>query len=211
MMKSPITYFVGSVILAGGLGWLIKSDKLSLGPVDKIFKADELTPADYEEMHIERSGATLDYVPQSLSESFMGYQYLDLEHTSMVANDLPFGPGVIDHQYLYENAYDLGYDDSTLIADMNRETHPLQEYVPQEMAAEAPGQGALYGRLKETNSITPVTKQPVSVASATDPTFRDTVSCLPRSTVTSLTWFPTSTLPSSRSTDLRTATTVSVT
>lgn len=160
MMKSPITYFVGSVILAGGLGWLIKSDKLSLGPVDKIFKADELTPADYEEMHIERSGATLDYVPQSLSESFMGYQYLDLEHTSMVANDLPFGPGVIDHQYLYENAYDLGYDDSTLIADMNRETHPLQEYVPQEMAAEAPGQGSLYGRLKETNSITPVTKQP---------------------------------------------------
>lgn len=92
MMKSPITYFVGSVILAGGLGWLIKSDKLSLGPVDKIFKADELTPADYEEMHIERSGSTLDYVPQSLSESFMGYQYLDLEHTTMVANDLPFGP-----------------------------------------------------------------------------------------------------------------------
>lgn len=160
MMKSPLSYFLGGLATFGGLLWAVKSKKLSLGPLNKVFNADELTPADYEEMHIERSGSTLDFVPQSLSESFMGYQYLDLEHTTMVANDLPFGPGVIDHQYVYENAYDLGYDDSTLIADMNRTTHPLQEYAPREMSAEAPGQGAVYGKLKETNSITPVTTQP---------------------------------------------------
>ena len=119
-----MAYFAGAIAVVGGLGWAIRNGKFSLGPLDKIFNADEITPAGYEEMHIERSGATLDYVPQSLSESFMGYQYLDLEHTTMVANDLPFGPGVIDHQYLYENAYDLGYNDDDLIADMNRENPP---------------------------------------------------------------------------------------
>jgi len=159
MMKSSISYFVGALGVMAGLGWAVRSNKISLGPLNKIFNADEITPAQYEEMHIERSGSTLDYVPQSLSEAFMGYQYLDLEHTTMVANDAPFGPGIIDNSYLYENDFDLGYNDDELIADMNRETHPLQEYAPQEMSAEAPGQGALYGRLKETNNINPVSMQ----------------------------------------------------
>lgn len=155
-MKSPLYYFFSGVAVVGGLAWAVSRGKLSLGPLNQVFNADELTPADYEEMHIERSGSTLDFVPQALSEAFMGYQYLDLEHTTMVANDLPFGPGVIDHQAVYENGYDMGYDDDALIADMNRSTHPLQEYAPREMSAEAPGQGAVYGKLKETNSITPV-------------------------------------------------------
>ena len=65
----------------------------------------------------------------------------------MVANDAPWGPGVIDVQAVYENPYDLGYSDDDLMmaaeenylmADMNRRSHPMQEYVPKELAAEMP-------------------------------------------------------------------------
>jgi len=97
---------------------------------------------------VERSGQTVDTIPVGLTEAFMGYQFLDLEHTTMVANDAPWGPGVIDVQAVYENPYDLGYSDDDLMmaaeenylmADMNRRSHPMKEYVPKELSAEMPG------------------------------------------------------------------------
>ena len=143
MRFSPLGYFLAGAAAIVGTAYALRSTT-----VGKIFNAPgHWSAADLEEMQIERSGQTLDTIPVGLSESFMGYQFLDLEHTTMVANDAPWGPGVIDVQAVYENPYDLGYSDDDLIAaeenylmaDMNRRSHPMQEYVPKELAAEAPG------------------------------------------------------------------------
>ena len=143
MRFSPLGYFLAGAAAIVGTAYALRSTT-----VGKIFNAPaHWSAADLEEMQIERSGQTLDTIPVGLSESFMGYQFLDLEHTTMVANDAPWGPGVIDVQAVYENPYDLGYSDDDLMAaeenylmaDMNRRSHPMQEYVPKELAAEAPG------------------------------------------------------------------------
>ena len=143
MRFSPLGYFLAGAAAIVGTAYALRSTT-----VGKIFNAPgHWSAADLEEMQIERSGQTMDTIPVGLSESFMGYQFLDLEHTTMVANDAPWGPGVIDVQAVYENPYDLGYSDDDLMAaeenylmaDMNRRSHPMQEYVPKELAAEAPG------------------------------------------------------------------------
>tara|TARA_B100000683_G_scaffold274100_1_gene321365 strand:- start:2057 stop:2962 length:906 start_codon:yes stop_codon:yes gene_type:complete len=143
MRFSPLGYFLAGAAAIVGTAYALRSTT-----VGKIFNASShWSAADLEEMQVERSGQTLDTIPVGLSESFMGYQFLDLEHTTMVANDAPYGPGVIDVQAVYENPYDLDYNDSDLMAaeenylmaDMNRRSHPMQEYVPKELAAEAPG------------------------------------------------------------------------
>lgn len=146
MRFSPLGYFLAGAAAIVGTAYALRSTT-----VGKLFNAPgHWSAADLEEMQIERSGQTLDTIPVGLSESFMGYQFLDLEHTTMVANDAPWGPGVIDVQAVYENPYDLGYSDDDLMAaeenylmaDMNRRSHPMQEYVPKELAAEAPGEVA---------------------------------------------------------------------
>ena len=137
----PLGYFLAGAAAIVGTAYALRSTT-----VGKLFNAPgHWSAADLEEMQIERSGQTLDTIPVGLSESFMGYQFLDLEHTTMVANDAPWGPGVIDVQAVYENPYDLGYSDDDLMAaermlmaDMNRRSHPMQEYVPK--LAEAPAQ-----------------------------------------------------------------------
>ena len=143
MRFSPLGYFLAGAAAIVGTAYALRSTT-----VGKLFNAPgHWSAADLEEMQIERSGQTLDTIPVGLSESFMGYQFLYLEHTTMVANDAPWGPGVIDVQAVYENPYDLGYSDDDLMAaeenylmaDMNRRSHPMQEYVPKELAAEAPG------------------------------------------------------------------------
>ena len=146
MRFSPLGYFLAGAAAIVGTAYALRSTT-----VGKLFNAPgHWSAADLEEVQIERSGQTLDTIPVGLSESFMGYQFLDLEHTTMVANDAPWGPGVIDVQAVYENPYDLGYSDDDLMAaeenylmaDMNRRSHPMQEYVPKELAAEAPGEVA---------------------------------------------------------------------
>ena len=144
MRLGPLGYFFAGVASIVGIGYALRST--SLGTV---FNAAGYTAADYEEMQIERSGQTLDTIPVGLTEAFMGYQFLDLEPTTMVANDAPWGPGVIDAQVIYNNPYDIGYSDEDLVAqaaeesylmnDINRRTHPMQEYVPKELASEMPG------------------------------------------------------------------------
>ncbi len=64
-----------------------------------------VTDAEYQTMFIELTGSTTDIIPTSLSQSFMGYQALDLTHGSPVVNTLPFGPGVIDVQPVNPNPY----------------------------------------------------------------------------------------------------------
>ena len=66
-----------------------------------------VTDAEYQTMFIELTGSTTDIIPTSLSQSFMGYQALDLTHGSPVVNTLPFGPGVIDVQPMNPTNHNL--------------------------------------------------------------------------------------------------------
>ena len=75
----------------------------------KVFGADGLTPAKYEQMHIESSGVTVDTVPVSQVQAFMGWQQLHLGKTTSVANDSPFMDGVVDSKPVYQNPFDVGY------------------------------------------------------------------------------------------------------
>ena len=75
----------------------------------KMFGADGITPAKYEQMHIESSGVTVDTVPVSQVGSFMGWQQLHLGKTTSVANDSPFMDGVVDSKPVYQNPFDVGY------------------------------------------------------------------------------------------------------
>ena len=60
-------------------------------------------------MHIESSGVTVDTVPVSNVQSFLGWEQLHLQHTSAVANDSPFMDGIVDAQPVYTNPFDIGY------------------------------------------------------------------------------------------------------
>jgi hypothetical protein len=77
--------------------------------VSSVFGADGITPANLEEMHIESSGVTIDQVPTSLAQSFLGYQQLHLQGTNSIANDSPFMDGIVDAQPVYVNPHDIGY------------------------------------------------------------------------------------------------------
>ena len=77
--------------------------------VSTVFGADAITPAELEEMRIESSGVTVDTVPVSQVQAFMGWQQLRLQHTNAVANDSPFMDGVVDAQPVYTNPFDIGY------------------------------------------------------------------------------------------------------
>ncbi len=77
--------------------------------VSDVFGADAITPAELEEMHIESSGVTVDTVPVSNVQSFLGWEQLHLQHTNAVANDSPFMDGIVDAQPVYENPFDVGY------------------------------------------------------------------------------------------------------
>ena len=57
----------------------ISSDKVK-GLVGQVFGADAITPAELEEMHIESSGVTVDTVPVSNVQSFLGWEQLHLQH-----------------------------------------------------------------------------------------------------------------------------------
>jgi hypothetical protein len=104
--------WAGGGLLAGMLltaAYYIRGGKAPGFLVDA-FSANTLTDADYEEMHVEKSGSTVDTVPVGLSESFQGAMYLPLQYTTSVANDAPGGPGVIDWQVIYTDPYKIGGD-----------------------------------------------------------------------------------------------------
>jgi len=82
-------------------------------------------------MFIELTGSTADIIPTSLSQSFMGYQALDLTHGSPVVNTLPFGPGVIDVQPMNPNPYTAN------------KPQPVAEPVEEEIAQEQ----SVWGRI----------------------------------------------------------------
>ena len=78
MRFSPLGYFLAGAAAIVGTAYALRSTA-----VGKIFNAPaHWTAADLEEMQIERSGQTLDTIPVGLTEAFMGYQFLDLEHTN---------------------------------------------------------------------------------------------------------------------------------
>lgn len=102
--------WAGGGLLAGMLmtaAYYIRGGKAPSFLVDA-FSADTLTDADYQEMHVEKSGSTVDTIPIGLSESFQGAMYLPLQYTTAVANDAPGGPGVIDWQVIYTDPYKVG-------------------------------------------------------------------------------------------------------
>jgi len=90
-----------------------------------------VTDAEYQTMFIELTGSTADIIPTSLSQSFMGYQALDLTHGSPVVNTLPFGPGVIDVQPMNPNPYTAN------------KPQPVAEPVEEEIAQEQ----SVWGRI----------------------------------------------------------------
>ena len=103
-LKTPLGMF--------GLGLVVAAAVSILNPWnwrEKVFNADALTYTDLEQIQIERSGVTADVIPESLTEAFMGYKFLDLQSTRMTVNTDPFGPGVSDVQPRYINPYDMGY------------------------------------------------------------------------------------------------------
>ena len=73
-LRSPMGMF--------GLGILVAAGAAILNPFnlrEKLgFSAHEMTYADMEQVQIERSGITTDVIPDSLTESFMGYKFLRL-------------------------------------------------------------------------------------------------------------------------------------
>ncbi len=99
---------VGLGTLLIGVAAYFGSDKVR-NKVSQVFGADAITPAELEEMHIESSGVTVDTVPVSQVQAFMGWQQLHLQHTNAVANDSPFMDGVVDAQPVYTNPFDIGY------------------------------------------------------------------------------------------------------
>ena len=99
---------IGLGTLLIGVAAYFGSDKVR-NKVSQVFGADAITPAELEEMHIESSGVTVDTVPVSQVQAFMGWQQLHLQHTKAVANDSPFMDGVVDAQPVYTNPFDIGY------------------------------------------------------------------------------------------------------
>jgi|TARA_B100000902_G_scaffold168314_1_gene163064 hypothetical protein len=125
-----------------GLGALVVAAIGILNPFgvkQKVFGADAFTYADLEQIQVERSGVTVDVIPDSLSESFMGYKFLDLQSTNMIVNTDPFGPGVSDVQPRYINPYDNGFtlSDEAMVQYEAEENNRV-------FNAMAPGQGKSY-------------------------------------------------------------------
>lgn len=135
MLRSPLGMFAIGGLTVLAVGFLNPFGlKQRLG-----FAADEFTYADFEQIQIERSGVTADVIPDSLSESFMGYKFLDLQSTNMVVNTDPFGPGISDVQPRYINPYDNGFTLSDEVV-----TEYQAEETSRVFDALAPGQGKSY-------------------------------------------------------------------
>lgn len=135
MLRSPLGMFAIGGLTVLAVGFLNPFGlKQRLG-----FAADEFTYADFEQIQIERSGVTADVIPDSLSESFMGYKFLDLQSTNMVVNTDPFGPGISDVQPRYINPYDNGFTLSDEVV-----TQYQAEETSRVFDALAPGQGKSY-------------------------------------------------------------------
>ena len=101
-------------LLQVGIGAVLVGMSLYFGNEtirDKLssFNADGITPAKLEQMHIESSGVTVDTVPVSQVQAFLGWQQLHLGKTTSVANDSPFMDGVVDTKPVYQNPFDIGY------------------------------------------------------------------------------------------------------
>lgn len=117
-IKTPLGMFtLGGLVVT--VGYILNP----FGVREKLgFNADALTYSDLEQIQIERSGVTADVIPESLTEAFMGYKFLDLQSTRMTVNTDPFGPGVSDVQPRYINPYDVGYTISNeVMADFQAE------------------------------------------------------------------------------------------
>ena len=135
MLRSPLGMFAIGGLTVLAVGFLNPFGlKQRLG-----FAADEFTYADFEQIQIERSGVTADVIPDSLSESFMGYKFLDLQSTNMVVNTDPFGPGISDVQPRYINPYDNGFTLSDEVV-----TEYQAEQTSRVFDALAPGQAKSY-------------------------------------------------------------------
>ena len=154
-LRSPMGMF--------GLGILVAAGAAILNPFnlrEKLgFSAHEMTYADMEQVQIERSGITTDVIPDSLTESFMGYKFLDLQSTNMLVNTEPFGPGISDVQPRYINPYDMGYTME------NELMGKFQAEESKKFNAMAPGQQTSYlgggtantaSMIKERRMTTPV-------------------------------------------------------
>ena len=145
-LRSPMGMF--------GLGILVAAGAAILNPFnirEKLgFSAHEMTYADMEQVQIERSGITTDVIPDSLTESFMGYKFLDLQSTNMLVNTEPWGPGISDVQPRYINPYDMGYTIE------NELMGKFQAEGTKEFNAMAPGQQTSYlgGGTANTESMT---------------------------------------------------------
>ena len=164
-LRSPMGMF--------GLGVLVAAAAAIINPFnlrEKLgFAAHELTYADLEQVQIERSGITTDVIPDSLTEAFMGYKFLDLQTTNMCVNTEPWGPGVSDVQPRYINPYDMGY---TIENEMMAK---FQAEESKKFNALAPGQETSYlgGGTAATNSTAIQqrhTDKPISYDNATSAT-----------------------------------------
>lgn len=134
-LRSPLGMFTLGALVVAAVGYLNP-----FGVRERLgFAADQFTYADLEQVQIERSGVTVDVIPDSLSESFMGYKFLDLQSTNMIVNTDPFGPGVSDVQPRYINPYDNGFTLSDEVI-----TQYQAEETGRVFNALAPGQGDSY-------------------------------------------------------------------
>tara|TARA_R110002096_G_scaffold153824_2_gene317794 strand:+ start:595 stop:1230 length:636 start_codon:yes stop_codon:yes gene_type:complete len=108
MVKSNKIYYFGIAALV--VGYLFK-DKISFGAdsngksiIDTI--KERFTPSELEQVHNEKSGATVDIIPQSLTSSFLGQEFLGLDRADRVVNMSSFGTGVADVRIETVNPYD---------------------------------------------------------------------------------------------------------
>lgn len=178
-VKSPLGMFVLGGMTIAAIGILNPMNiRQKLG-----FEAHELTYADLEQVQIERSGVTTDVIPDTLTESFMGYKFLDLQSTNMLVNTEPWGPGVSDVQPRYVNPYDVGYTISNEVLsnfqaeETNRVFHAL---APGQETSYLGGGTAASGWIKQRHTDTPVSYDGATPATTgIDYSGRDVVPLVP--------------------------------
>ena len=129
--------------------------------VSTVFGADAITPAELEEMHIESSGVTVDTVPVSQVQAFMGWQQLRLQHTNAVANDSPFMDGVVDAQPVYTNPFDIGYS-------FDQEYYGAETY---EATGDYAGQGPSSYNVANPPNLIPTAGTPYRIQAHTGPVY----------------------------------------
>ena len=102
-------------------GYLFR-DKISFGAdsngksiIDTI--KQRFTPAELEQVNNERSGATVDVIPQSLVSSYLGQEFLGLDRADRVVNMSSFGTGVADVRVEVVNPYDYELSSEDFKAD----------------------------------------------------------------------------------------------